>query len=151
MKKYQIRPLTLLQLCILGQTGAFAADFSDADLRGAHLTNADLRGSKLSGANLAGADLSRTDLRETNVTQQQLDSACGFETKLPAGLRIKPCTPSTASGPDINGTDQRTSIDQAHNDDRGFFGILVEVLPMKKKQASPQPPERVEVSSELGK
>ena len=31
---------------------SFAADFSDANLSGAHLTNVDFRGTNLSGANL---------------------------------------------------------------------------------------------------
>jgi uncharacterized protein YjbI with pentapeptide repeats len=88
-----IRALILLQFSILGQS-AFAADFSGANLAGAHLTNADLRGSNLGGANLTGANLSRTDLTGTNVTQQQLDGACGTETKLPADMKIKPCPAS---------------------------------------------------------
>jgi hypothetical protein len=70
-----------------------AADFSGANLSEAHLTNADLRGSNLKGANLAGANLSGSDFRETNITQAQLDSACGYGTVLPAGLTIQPCIP----------------------------------------------------------
>jgi hypothetical protein len=82
MRIHWIRLLILLQFCILEQIAALAADFSGANLSGAHLTNADLRGSNLSGANLTGADLSRTDLTGTNVTlqppdptQMELDSA----------------------------------------------------------------------------
>jgi uncharacterized protein YjbI with pentapeptide repeats len=97
MKNRQIRLLILLQFCILEQN-ALAADFEGANLSGAHLTNADLRGSNLSGANLTGANLSGTDLRGTNVTQRQLDSACGLGTKLPPALRIQPCP---ASNPTI--------------------------------------------------
>ena len=86
----QIRLLTLFQFCILEQV-ALAADFEGANLRNAHLTNADLRGSDLKGADLSGADLSGTDLRGANVTQNQLDCACGSGTKLPPRLRIQPC------------------------------------------------------------
>ena len=35
-----------------------------------------------------------SDFRGTNVTQRQLDDACGSGTKLPAGLRIQPCPAS---------------------------------------------------------
>jgi uncharacterized protein YjbI with pentapeptide repeats len=75
------------------------ADLSSANLRGANLTNAslssarlinaDLSGAILLGANLSGADLSRA----RNLTQTQLDAACGdANTKLPEGLKPpKPC------------------------------------------------------------
>jgi hypothetical protein len=77
-----------------------AANLSDADLRGANLIDANLIGANLSGtnlstayliraslngailirANLSGADLSRAE----NLTQGQLDTACGnASTKLP--------------------------------------------------------------------
>jgi hypothetical protein len=98
MKNHQIPLLMLLQFGIVDYN-ALAADFSRANLSGAHLTNADLRGSDLSGANLAGADLSGSDIRETNITQQQLDSACGSGTRLPAGLRIRPCLAPDAPNP----------------------------------------------------
>jgi uncharacterized protein YjbI with pentapeptide repeats len=137
MKKRQIRLLILLQFGILQQS-TLAADFSGANLSGAHLTNADLRGSNLSGANLKDTNLSGTDLRDTNVAQTQLDGACGYGTKLPAGLRIRPCPASTASGLDTNGTGQRGSIDRAlpepHND----------------RDAPQQPLERIETSSSSG-
>jgi uncharacterized protein YjbI with pentapeptide repeats len=95
-KNRQTWLLILFQLHIL-QQNALAADFEGANLSGAHLTNADLRGSNLSGANLTGANLSGTDLRGTNVSQYQLDSACGSGTKLPDGLKIQPCpTPNPA-------------------------------------------------------
>jgi uncharacterized protein YjbI with pentapeptide repeats len=88
---------------------SFAADFSDANLTGAHLTNVDFSGTNLSRANLTGADLSGSDFRETNITQSQLDSACGYGTKLPAGLKIQPCLfgAKTARG------ELRTNMDQA--------------------------------------
>ena len=81
----------LFQVIASGEP-SFAADFSDANLSRSHLTNVDFRGTNLSGANLTGADLSGSDFRETNITQSQLDSACGYGTKLPAGLRIQPCS-----------------------------------------------------------
>jgi uncharacterized protein YjbI with pentapeptide repeats len=42
-----------------------------------------MKGALLSGANLSGAK---------NLTQTQLDGACGNSTKLPEGLMIKPCS-----------------------------------------------------------
>jgi hypothetical protein len=49
----------------------------------------------------------------TNVTQQQLDSACGSKTKLPAGLQIKPCSAATVAEVNPNGTGRQTGADQA--------------------------------------
>jgi hypothetical protein len=79
-----------------------------ADLRAAALLRANLSGAILSGAILSGANLSGTDLRSAilsdadlrnadlsgarNVTQAQLDKACGINTMLPPGLTIKPCS-----------------------------------------------------------
>lgn len=72
---------------------------SNANLSRATLTNANLsvdgRGEKhvlihadLSSANLSNADLSNAK----NLTQMQLDEACGdANTKLPGGLTLKPC------------------------------------------------------------
>ena len=107
------------------------ADFSGANLRGAHLTNADLRGSNLAGADLTDANLSGTNLTNTNIAQSQLDSACGSGTRLSAGLRIQPC-PSRA---DADGSDRRRNVDQA--------------LPKvgMQTQDSQQPPDREKVSS----
>ena len=80
-------------------------DLHGANLKGAlltktNLTGADLRdarldGASLSDANLTGANLTGADLRGTkNLTQMQLDQACGdAHTKLPGGLTIKPCPP----------------------------------------------------------
>jgi Pentapeptide repeats (8 copies) len=54
------------------------ADLSGASLGGANLTLASLSNANLTGANLSGADLSG------NLTQEQLDKACGnADTKLP--------------------------------------------------------------------
>ena len=87
------------------------ADLSGADLTGADLTDADLSGADLSGAKLndtkllgaklirtklSGADLSGAELINTNLidakdlTQAQLDKACGAYVKLDPGLTIKP-------------------------------------------------------------
>jgi uncharacterized protein YjbI with pentapeptide repeats len=70
-----------------------AANLSGADLRRANLSGAKLSGAgvwvpvDLSGANLNGADL--TDVK--NLTQEQLDKACGSDTRLPESLALKPC------------------------------------------------------------
>jgi uncharacterized protein YjbI with pentapeptide repeats len=75
-------------------------DLTGADLTGADLTGADLTGgTNLSGANLSSADLSGTKLgganlsgaylHALNLTQSQLDDACGdTDTKLPLGLTL---------------------------------------------------------------
>jgi hypothetical protein len=104
----RVTAFVLLHVIASGKI-SFAADFSDANLSGAHLTNVDFRGTNLSGANLTGADLSGSDFRETNITQSQLDSACGCGTKLPAGLRIQPCL----FGAETAGSELRTNMDQA--------------------------------------
>jgi hypothetical protein len=106
MRNYQIALLTLLQIGMLDYR-VLAADFSGANLSGVHLTNADLRGSDLNGANLAGADLSGSDLRETNITQQQLNSACGSETRLPLGLTVSPCLAPDAPSSSAKGLRRR--------------------------------------------
>jgi uncharacterized protein YjbI with pentapeptide repeats len=89
----------------LSRANLSRADLSDANLRSADLSDANLRGADLSGANLSRADLRYADLRHANLsgadlsgarklTQMQLDQACGdANTKLPAGLTIKPCPP----------------------------------------------------------
>jgi hypothetical protein len=68
---------------------------NDADLSFANLTGASLRGADLLSANLRGAILDGADLSGAkNLTQMQLDQACGdAHTKLPEGLTIKPCPP----------------------------------------------------------
>jgi hypothetical protein len=70
------------------------ADLSDANLSGANLIGANLSGASLSRADLSGALLSRADLSSAkNLTQPQLDAACGdASTKPPEGLKPpKPC------------------------------------------------------------
>jgi uncharacterized protein YjbI with pentapeptide repeats len=66
------------------------ANLSIADLSGANLGRADLLGTDLGIANLTGADL--TDAH--NLTDMQLDEACGKPKSLPPGLILdKPCPP----------------------------------------------------------
>jgi hypothetical protein len=69
------------------------ADLNGADLSGADLSFADLFLADLRGADLSGADLSFAHLEFTNVTQSQLDKACGRGTRLPSWLTIKLCHP----------------------------------------------------------
>jgi uncharacterized protein YjbI with pentapeptide repeats len=64
------------------------ATLDGANLSGAHLRNANLDGATLDGANLSGADLSGA----ANITQVQLNGACGTAAKLDPGLTIK-CQP----------------------------------------------------------
>jgi uncharacterized protein YjbI with pentapeptide repeats len=79
------------------------ADLSGADLSGAYLLNADLSGAYLFNANLSGADLNYANLSNAelsgadlstarNLTQEQLDHACGKPAALPPGRSLdKPC------------------------------------------------------------
>jgi uncharacterized protein YjbI with pentapeptide repeats len=65
------------------------ATLTDADLTDADLTDADLSRASLSGATLLGA---------RGLSQAQLDTACGTNVHLPAGLTLvdKPCPPPPA-------------------------------------------------------
>jgi hypothetical protein len=63
-----------------------------AILSGAHLFGADLSGAHLSGATLNGATLNGADLSGAIVTQQQLDTACGTNAKLPPDMTLEPCS-----------------------------------------------------------
>jgi uncharacterized protein YjbI with pentapeptide repeats len=83
-------------------TGAYldGANLTDAYLDGANLTGAHLTGAYLNDANLIGAHLDAADLSEAdltdarNLTQEQLDQACGKPKALPMGLTLdKPCPP----------------------------------------------------------
>ena len=67
----------------------------DTDLTGIDLHGANLKGALLTKTNLTGADLRGANLTGAkNLTQMQLDQACGdAHTKLPGGLTIKPCPP----------------------------------------------------------
>jgi uncharacterized protein YjbI with pentapeptide repeats len=71
------------------------AYLSGANLSFANLSFANLSGAYLSGANLSGADLSFADLRGAHeITQTQLDQACGTDVKLDPALTLnKPCPP----------------------------------------------------------
>jgi hypothetical protein len=68
------------------------AILSGAALRAAKLWLAKLRGANLMGADLTGADLTDADLKHTNITQDQLDSACIQRHGQPPTLRspLKP-------------------------------------------------------------
>jgi hypothetical protein len=69
------------------------ADLHGANLNGANLGRADLRDAVLEDTNLSGADLSGANLGGTrDLTQVQLDRACGTDAKLPPGLTLKPCS-----------------------------------------------------------
>jgi uncharacterized protein YjbI with pentapeptide repeats len=70
------------------------ANLSGADLSVAYLSNAELSNANLSDANLSDANLSGANLSGAkNLTQTQLDKACGNGTKLPEGLILVPCSP----------------------------------------------------------
>jgi Pentapeptide repeats (8 copies) len=72
----------------LTDANLFRADLSDAVLIGAYLTRANLYFANLSRAKLSGANLTNA----VNVTQDQLDTACGGDdTKLPSDMTIKQC------------------------------------------------------------
>jgi uncharacterized protein YjbI with pentapeptide repeats len=78
----------------LNGANLFHADLRDAELTGAHLHDAHLHDAKLNGADLSDADLSGAH----NLTQAQLDQACGTGTQLPPSLTLKPC-PEPAAPP----------------------------------------------------
>jgi hypothetical protein len=81
----------------LSGTNLSGANLSGINLSGANLSGANLYGANLSGANLSGAILSSVDLSVAilslaNVSQSQLDSACGDkDTVLHESLTIKQC------------------------------------------------------------
>jgi hypothetical protein len=85
-----LRFLSESELIITGRAiiRLHTADFSRADLSGAHLEGADLRGAHLGEADLRGAHLGGADLSEAReLTQDQVDLARGdAQTKLPPGL-----------------------------------------------------------------
>jgi uncharacterized protein YjbI with pentapeptide repeats len=77
-----------LSIASLNGTNLSHALLTDANLSFAALNDANLSGANLSGANLSSA---------RNLTQEQLDTACGnADTKLPESLRLKDC-PLTSS------------------------------------------------------
>jgi hypothetical protein len=78
------------------------ANLSSAGLSGANLFFADLRGANLSSADLTSADLSDANLSDVkDLSQAQLDKACGTDAKLPPGLTLKPC-PKKPVAPPLN-------------------------------------------------
>lgn len=65
------------------------ANLERAILVGGYFGGADFSGANLSGANISGAEMERA----RGLTQGQLNAACGdASTRLPAGLRVPPCT-----------------------------------------------------------
>jgi len=101
LSKVNLRDANLMH-ANLYQANLGSADLSKADLSGASLVqaslhNADLSGATLSGANLSGATLSGANLSGANlsgasdISQGQLDKACGTKVTLDPGLTIKPC------------------------------------------------------------
>jgi len=90
-----------LRFAVIAESRLYAADLigaslSRAYLRDANLSNANLRDANLSGASLFRADLSDANLSDArNLTQPQLDEACGTDAKLPPELsdkNLKPCS-----------------------------------------------------------
>jgi uncharacterized protein YjbI with pentapeptide repeats len=83
----------------LGKANLDKAQFISALLINTTLVNATLTGVNLNSANMTNADLNgvnfdNADLGDAlNLTQSQLDVACGTKTKLPPKLTIKPCPP----------------------------------------------------------
>ncbi len=64
------------------------ANLQEANLQGVNLWRANLQGAILEGAILEGATL----IRAKDLTQKQLDEACGdAKTKLPPNLSVKRC------------------------------------------------------------
>jgi uncharacterized protein YjbI with pentapeptide repeats len=75
----------------LSSTDLSKANLSGANLSSAWLSNADLSGANLSGADLSGANLSGADLSGAeNLTQTQLDKACGNAKTKPPTLKACP-------------------------------------------------------------
>jgi uncharacterized protein YjbI with pentapeptide repeats len=101
----ELTSLNYIERTNLVRADLFWADLRDADLTGAELAGsnlavADLRGAKLDKALVTNADLDRADLRGADLagvmelSQEQLDSACGDETtKIPGHLKPPPQCP----------------------------------------------------------
>lgn len=84
-----------LKLADLRKANFIGDDLTNADLGSANLTNARLDFADLTGANLAGANLTGANLTDVkNLSQVQLDQACGKPKVLPPDLTLdKPCPP----------------------------------------------------------
>ena len=97
-----------LRFAVMAESRLYVADLIHADLRSATLSSATLIGANLTGATLFGADLSGADLRDAkNLTQAQLDAACGEPPKLAAdsGLQWdakRPCPEEPVVAPPLN-------------------------------------------------
>jgi Pentapeptide repeats (8 copies) len=76
------RPFNFYRANLSGQW-LVGENFQNAKLTNANLNGANLFGTKLSGADLSGA---------RNLTQMQLDKACGNKTILIEGRTLKPCS-----------------------------------------------------------
>jgi len=83
-----------LSSAILEDANFEDADLERADLSGAILEDANFEDADLGGANLVKAVLWGANLSQArNLTQQQLDTACGDEsTQLPADYTIPMCS-----------------------------------------------------------
>jgi uncharacterized protein YjbI with pentapeptide repeats len=83
----------------LSQANLVDADLSSAvlsyaALAGAYMIHARLGDAKMTGTVLLGTLLYNADLScVSDLTQSQLDQACGTDAKLPPGLALKPCPP----------------------------------------------------------
>lgn len=114
-----------LQHADLGNAKLSRAFLSQANLSGAGLVYSDLSGANLNSVNLSGAILWGADLRDAylwntdlsgaslrsnlvygdarNLTQQQLDEACGKPASLPLSLHLdKPCLNGKPVAPPLN-------------------------------------------------
>ena len=92
-----------LEEAVLARSNFAGARMGEANFTKAVLAKAKLKGAHMPGANLTKVNFEQADLTEANfrganlakaknLTQQQLDTACGDEkTRLPKGLTIKPC------------------------------------------------------------
>jgi hypothetical protein len=90
-----------LRFANLTDSYLFRAELDGADLRGAILIGTRLQGANLTGALLQGANLTDADLTSAqNLTQAQLDGACGKPKALPEGLKLdKPCPKAPVASP----------------------------------------------------
>jgi len=81
-----------LRFAYLRFTNLIDANLTGVDLTSANLFGASLVGAKLQSTNLSGAHLDGANLlRSENLSQMQLDGACGADAMLPPGLTLKPC------------------------------------------------------------
>jgi uncharacterized protein YjbI with pentapeptide repeats len=87
----------------VGGANLSAAILEYASLSGVYVGRANLSGANLSEANLSRAYLCEANLSDVkNLTQAQLDLACGMGAKLPDGLTLKPCSEEILVAPALN-------------------------------------------------